>query len=242
MVSTKIRRRGRSLLFWLLLLAGGYLALKWMRAHPEDVPFAPFKLAHPVGYATRGKLVELGDDIGQCHAILAEGGIRYQALPPTGSGSCRANDRTRIAPQASYSIVLIPADVAPSCAVSAALLLWQREVVAPAAQAHFGKAVIRIEHFGSYNCRTVAGRDYMSEHATGNAIDIAAFILADGTRVSVLKDWRGGNAAKMAFLRQLRDGGCDIFSTTLSPDYNKAHADHFHFDMAQRMGGYGVCR
>ena len=79
-----------------------------------------------------------------------------------------------------------------------------------------------------------------SEHATGNAVDIAAFVLADGTRVSVLSDWNGKAPDRVLFLRRVRDGACRAFSTVLSPEYNAAHRDHLHFDMAGRWGG--VCR
>ena len=81
-----------------------------------------------------------------------------------------------------------------------------------------------------------------SEHSTANAIDLSGFRLADGTSVSVLGDWRS-NGAKARFLRDVRDGACRLFSTALSPDYNEAHADHFHFDQARRgMGGFSLCR
>ena len=71
------------------------------------------------------------------------------------------------------------------------------------------------------------------------SIDIAAFVLEDGARVTVLGDWNG-DAADAAFLRTVRDGACPLFATVLSPDYNDAHRDHFHFDQAGRYSG--VCR
>ena len=72
-----------------------------------------------------------------------------------------------------------------------------------------------------------------------DVIDIAGFVLADGTRISVLRDWPG-EGDKARFLRTVRDGACDGFATVLSPDYNAAHADHFHLDMSPRWRG--VCR
>ncbi len=132
-----------------------------------------------------------------------------------------------------------PALQSVACPVAAAMVMWEREVVQPAAERHFRSKVVQFEHFGSFNCRRIAGRESWSEHATADAIDIAGFRLADGTRVRVLGDWNG-DAAKAAFLREVRDGACDLFATTLSPDYNVAHADHFHLDQAVRGGG--VCR
>ncbi len=238
----KSRRWFKTLLIWGALLAAGYYALIWMRAHPQHVPFAPLKLSHPVGWATQGKIAALGDDFSQCQAILREGGVRFETLPPKGSGSCRADQQTSLPRQSAFPVTLAPANVSPSCPVSTALVLWQREVVAPAAQAHFGRKVTALRHLGSYNCRNVAGTSYRSEHATGNAIDIAGFALEGGRTISILKDWDNKNPATRAFLRQIRDGGCEIFSTTLSPDYNRDHADHFHFDMAERAADYSMCR
>jgi hypothetical protein len=62
---------------------------------------------------------------------------------------------------------------------------------------------------------------------------VAGFRLEDGTRVSVVRDWTAGGA-KSDFLKEVRDGGCDLFATVLSPDYNAAHRDHLHLDQAQR--------
>ena len=114
----------------------------------------------------------------------------------------------------------------------------------PAAQRHLGARVVAIEHFGSYNCRRMYGRDAgsWSEHATADAIDIAAFRLSDGRRVSVVNDWNGAPADR-AFLREVRDGACGLFATVLSPDYNAAHRDHFHLDQANRgTMGWRACR
>jgi hypothetical protein len=58
----------------------------------------------------------------------------------------------------------------------------------------------------------------------------------------VLRDWSGGGD-KAAFLRNVRDGACDVFATTLSPDYNAAHRDHLHLDQALRgRTGGRLCR
>jgi len=64
--------------------------------------------------------------------------------------------------------------------------------------------------------------------------------LEDGRRVTVLGDWDGSGQAGgegSVFLRRLREGACRVFSTVLTPDYNDAHRDHFHFDGAP----YSLC-
>jgi hypothetical protein len=84
---------------------------------------------------------------------------------------------------------------------------------------------------GSYNCRNVAGTARKSAHATANAIDVSGFLLADGRRVTVLRDWRDADPQTRAFLRTVRDSACKRFGTVLSPDYNAAHRDHLHLEV-----------
>lgn len=243
---TTAKMRIRPWLYFLsviaILIGAAYYGRQWVRDHPQDFSFMPFKLSHPIGVATHGKLSGLNGDFNSCQAILRDGGIAFETLAPRGSASCRADQQTRIARQSGFPIAFSPASVAPSCPVMTALVLWQRDVIGPAAEAHFGRKVTRINNIGSYNCRNVAGTEYRSEHATGNAIDISGFTLAGGRTISILKDWDSKDPATRAFLRQVRDGSCDLFSTVLSPDYNKAHADHFHLDMAQRTANYSMCR
>ena len=215
-------------------------AMQWVRDHPEHIPSARFELAHPQGWATRGKLVALAGDDAACFAAFDRAKAGYEHRPVVGEGVCRASQRivltsNRLVP------TMRPAGVAPGCAVNAALALWTRDVVQPMAQKHFGQKVVEYENLGSYNCRKIAGKNAQSQHSTANAIDISAFVLADGTRISLINDWDDGDA-RSAFLRDVRDGACDQFSTVLSPDYNKAHADHFHLDLAQRTAGWSVCR
>ncbi len=238
------RRHGfpwRALLLMLTLIATGFGALRWLDAHPEHNPFAPLDLAHPVNWTTSGKVANLIEDIPACRAMLTDGGVAHAVLPATGSGACRIADRTqwRAEQPGPLTVPLTPAAPIMTCPVNAALALWLRDRVQPAAMAHLGRRVVRIEHLGTVNCRRIARSDAMSQHATGNAIDIAAFILSDGRRVALLDHWDAADG-RSAFLRAARDGACDIYATILSPDFNRAHADHLHLDMADRS--LPVCR
>ncbi len=239
-------RRWAVRLFVLALIAGaGLWARGWMRAHPEHLPWTPFAIEQPVGWATARKLAVLSADGAACRAALREGGVDFAPLPRVGAGECVAADRTRLADDVVPGLTLRPAGVAPACGVSVGLILWMRESVQPAAQRYFGQGVARIEHLGSYSCRRIGGgaSGTWSEHATGNAIDIAAFVLEDGTRIALLADWRNPvDGPRSAFLAQVRDGACGMFTTVLSPDYNAAHADHFHLDQAARPAGWSACR
>jgi len=126
-----------------------------------------------------------------------------------------------------------------TCFLAVSWAMFELHVLQPAARQHFGQEVMRVEHLGTYACRNLYHRDSgrRSEHATANAIDVASFVLADGTQITLQSDWNG-EASKAAFLRALRDGACRFFDVVLSPDYNEAHRDHFHFD----AGDQRACR
>lgn len=222
-----------------LLLFGALLvgARAWLAEHPEHDPWAPLDLNHPPGWATQRKIAALRDDPVECRAVLERSQVAFAVLPAAGEGHCRREDRTVLS-----DAPLSPAPPPATCAIGAAFELWLRQGLQPAAEELLGSPVARIEHFGAYSCRRLYGRaeGRWSEHATGNALDIAAFVLDDGTRVSVQGHWSAEDE-RAAFLRRARDEACRVFGTVLSPDYNAAHADHFHLDQAPRGFG-GVCR
>lgn len=222
----------------LLVIAGvGLAGQAWLREHPQHNPYAPLSLDDPLGWATGSKLAALRDDVPACRVVLEEGAVAFTTLEPDGEGTCLRPDRT--VPQGG---LLSPAVPQMTCPTLVGYELWLRHAVQPAARDLLGSEVARIEHLGTYNCRRVgsSAQGRWSEHANGNAIDIAAFVLADGRRVSVLDDWQGEEAPAL-FLRSVRSAACASFATVLSPDYNAAHADHLHLDQADRlMGSY--CR
>jgi hypothetical protein len=102
-----------------------------------------------------------------------------------------------------------------------------------------GRTITGILHYGTYSCRKQNGNNsgQWSEHAFANAWDVAGFELSDGRMIIVKSDWNG-EADKARFLKRARNMSCQIFNVTLSPDYNAAHADHFHLD----MGPNRACR
>ena len=227
------RRTFAALIVFAIALAGW----AWLRDHPQHDPWAPLDLRDPTGCATAGKLAALSDDPQLCRGVFERSEVDFTDLPPAGEGPCRREDRLTL----DANVLAQPTPVT-TCPVALAMHLWLRDGVQPAAQAVFGTRVASVEHFGSYSCRRLYGRDEgpWSEHATGNALDIAGFVLDDGRRISVLRDW-SGEGDESTFLRAARDAACEQFSTVLSPEYNEAHRDHFHFDRAARRIG-GVCR
>lgn len=209
----------------------------WLAENPGSNPWAPLDLNDEPGWATRSKVLALRDDPAQCRAVLERSEVAFTRLEPLGEAPCRRDNRTMLD---GFPYAGDRPDT--TCAVAVALEIWRRDSVQPLAQDIFGQNVARIEHYGSFSCRRVNGSETgpWSEHATGNAIDIAGFVLEDGTRIAIVNDWDGEDE-KAQYLRGVRDGACGTFGTVLSPEYNAAHRDHFHLDQESRGFG-GVCR
>jgi len=179
----------------------------------------------------------------QSRACLAELGATRAAFTPLpdqyfGAG-CSTRNTVRLASLQSDYDSLGLTNLGPvTCPLANTFASWARFGVDRAARQILGSQLVRIETMGSYNCRNVAGSARRSAHATANAIDVSAFVLADGRRISVTDGWQGGTAAERRFLRIVHASACKRFGTVLGPAYNAAHQDHFHVEMS----GSAFCR
>jgi hypothetical protein len=229
-LSAAVRR-----LFARLLLVGslGVLAVS-CAGDLATTPLGPPDLSAPTDRLTAARLATLAKDPALCAAVLRASRVPNSPVPPLSAGQCGHSGAVRLRPD---GVALRPDSPVLSCPMAAATHLWLREVVQPAAQAHFGARVTGLDHMGSYACRPLYGQPgaALSEHARANALDVGGFRLSNGRRVAVLQHWNG-SAQERAFLREVRSGACRLYGTTLSPDYNAAHADHLHLDMAVRGG------
>ncbi len=130
-----------------------------------------------------------------------------------------------------------------ACPIVSALDRWVSEGVQPAALRWFGSPVTEIKQISAYSCRSMvgAGTSHISEHAFGNALDVAGFVLADGRKLTVKDGWHG-LPEEQGFLHDVQLAACDTFSTVLAPGYNVAHYDHIHVDLMRRASGRHPCR
>ena len=140
-----------------------------------------------------------------------------------------------------------PVAVSPAatlaCPLVSVLDQWITEAVQPAAMKWFGVPVVEIKQISAYSCRGMNGdpNATISEHAFGNALDIAAFTLADGRKFDVEHGWRG-SPEQQAFLHDLQASACDQFTTVLAPGYNVYHYNHIHVDLMRRRNGRRACQ
>jgi hypothetical protein len=129
-----------------------------------------------------------------------------------------------------------------ACPIVSVLDRWLDDSVQPAAQRWFGAHVVEIKQISAYSCRGMNGNAnaHISEHAFGNALDIAAFTLADGRHITVKDGWHG-LPEEQGFLRDVQASACQQFNTVLAPGSNVYHYDHIHVDLMRRASRRVIC-
>jgi hypothetical protein len=129
-----------------------------------------------------------------------------------------------------------------ACPIVSVLDQWITGAVQPAAQKWFRQPVVEIKQISSYSCRGMNGdpNAHISEHAFGNALDIAEFTLTDGHKVSVQYGWHG-TPEEQGFLHDVQAAACDDFTTVLAPGANVYHYNHIHVDLMRHYNNRHIC-
>ncbi|RKQ96869.1 hypothetical protein C7446_2729 [Kushneria sinocarnis] len=237
----------RYILLVIVLAAGVFLlglwqhwsAWPWQEVPRRYNPFAPLHVADPPSPITRLKRERIAGDPQACRTTLEQaqqaGEVVYRSVGSPEIGDCQLQDAVRI----HSTGVEFNNSFLASCPLAVAWLRFEQHHLQPAARKLFDAPVSRVNHYGSFACRNIYNRSdaRRSRHATADALDLAGLQLDNGTRITVRHDWQQDDR-RSRFLHQIRDGACHEFSTVLGPDYNAAHADHFHL----AVGGYSVCR
>jgi hypothetical protein len=218
-----------------VVAAGAAIYENWLRIPPNRLPWGPVTLDAPPGWLAHIQLNSLSMDGDACRAALSRSTLRFTPLSDrvTGTG-CGFTDVVR----SDESPIAFNHHVTATCSLTAALYWYQQRLNIAAAR-DLKARVVRIDQLGTYACRNInseaAGR--RSQHATANAIDIAAFHMSDGRTVSVAADY-GKPTPEGRFLDDAHDAACGLFNIVLGPKFNKLHANHFHLD----MGPFRFCR
>lgn len=231
----------RAILAIMLLALGGWWSLPWLKTHlpPQWNPFTPLQVTDPPGWLTRYKLQRLSAQPQACLAVMRQareqGRVQFRELPPL-RGDCAIDQPLRIT---GFGAVSLSSSFLASCPMAVASTLYVTRSDAVLQQAGIASPLRRIAHVGSYACRNIYHRQTgrRSEHATADAWDVTGFQLANGRWLEVGKNWQQP-AQSAAALHALWQSGCATFGNALGPDYNAAHAGHFHLGMR----GAGFCR
>ena len=226
------------LIFLIFLVLAALSAVALDRNVPsEHLPWRELDPDAPLGFATKSQMLRMSLMPSENCMNLARDAEAFNSIPadPKETKSVCGWNVARVV-YGSATTVLRPGEANMQCPLAVGTYMWLNEIDA-LAQEHLGSKLSRVHHVGTYSCRRQNGNSSgrWSEHAFANAWDITGFELADGRVISVLKDWNGKDKDRKAFLRDTRNKACKIFRVTLSPDYNKAHRDHFHVDMGPSM-------
>ncbi|MDQ0454460.1 extensin-like domain-containing protein [Rhizobium paknamense] len=180
----------------------------------------------------------------QCLTDLKAEGAVFEPKPRIDDGNGCGIDKpvevTRILPE-----VTLEPKATLRCEAALELSRWLKTVAIPAAdQALPDKGRLKTVHqASSYICRNrnsqATGK--MSEHARGNAIDIAGFTFEGGeVPMKIVPD--SDPTLPGAFQRTLNASACLYFTTVLAPGSDETHKDHLHLDLIKRRNEYRVCQ
>lgn len=220
----------------MVMLAAGWWGLWQLPAQYN--PFAPLTLDEPPTALTRYKLRELASQPQACAALLEtareRGLISWRAQSDT-TGACPLKDVVRVE---RFGSVRLSSSFLASCplAVRSAMYLYH---AAPQARRVQGSSLVQIDHLGSFACRNIYHRPQgrLSEHATADALDVSGFRFANGQRITVEQGWRTPGKSSQT-VKALFQASCAFYGNALGPEYNAAHANHFHLGVR----GFGLCR
>lgn len=212
---------------------------QWWEIPREWAPWQPLHVSDPLTPITRWKLSRLKSNRAGCLAALQtapETSLRYTPLADyTPVAGCPLTNVVRVQRgEARFNRSFVA-----SCPLALSWTLYEKHRLQPLARELFGQSIAQVEHYGSFACRNIYHRKNArrSEHASAEALDVAAFRFEDGQRIEVLKDWGSGGKAG-TFLKRAQEEACGLFGTVLGPEYNAAHANHFHLGMR----GVSFCR
>ena len=207
---------------------------------PTDAETKPAKLIHAMTRFEKDDRIARGETQADrdCRADLGKLDADFEVHPPLlDAVECNVVNPVTLK-SLGKTIRLTPAAVM-NCEMARATVRFMQDVAAPAAKAEFGSDLAAVNHASAYVCRARNGNAKVSEHALGNAFDIASFVLANGTQVDVKA---GAEEKQAAFLDAIRKAACGPFKTVLGPGSDADHALHFHFDLARRRSGSTFCQ
>ena len=176
-----------------------------------------------------------------CRADLRKLGVKFEERAPLFDRDAGCSVPNPIAVSALSSSVKIGPKAVINCALADELAHFIRDTASPLAEKTFGSSIASIRQASAYVCRDRHGTSKISEHAFGNAIDIAAFMLKDGTTIEV-KDYGDSDPKRTDFLNEVRKAACGPFRTVLGPGADADHSLHFHFDLEPRKSKTAFCQ
>lgn len=229
---------------------------------PAEEP-KPVEAPSPAGADAPGQVPAVQSDPSCLAALIAAHGsdVRAARLEPKPDAVCAVVEPVVVealtigADSDRRRVVLQPA-VTLSCAMATSVAQWLETGVQPLVKGHFSRDLTALRVGGGHECRrrNRSANGLLSEHATGRALDIFAFVITEGkSGEGKAGDGKTGNGKtghgksdgtvvvekpegelQRRFLTAIRQSACGAFMTSLGPGSDAAHANHLHIDIQQR--------
>ncbi len=162
---------------------------------------------------------------------------KFVEVPPVvGENGCGFATAVRLEAAGQGAPIRLPANPVLRCHFAGQLTNWIAVDVAAAASEIAGEALKLIRTGPGYQCRRRNNKPdgKLSEHAVGDAIDIAAFEFESGKIISIEDGWGARDdedpSVQARFLRAIHAAACERFTTVLGPEADEYHQSHFHLD------------
>ncbi len=185
------------------------------------------------------------DPVEECLAGLKAANVQFRALGAVTKDGCKVEGAVELdAVPSPFGKVSLPGKPTLACAFARQFATWAHDVGAPLTLAYMGSGLTAIETGPGLVCRSRYDKpgEKVSEHAKGDAIDIMAFALEDGQKLTV-RNSSASDGIDGALMKTLRTTACGYFTTVLGPGSNDAHKEHFHFDTGLHgaSANYRIC-
>jgi hypothetical protein len=185
------------------------------------------------------------DLLQQCLSDLKAADVQVLDLGVVTRDGCTVEAAVELdAISSSFGKVSLPGKPVLSCPFARRFATWVRDVAAPLTLAYMNAKLSAISTEGAFVCRTRNNRpgEKISEHAKGNAIDIAGFHLKNGQNVTV-NVARVGAKTNGVLMEALRTTACGYFTTVLGPGADEEHKEHLHLDygLHGQTDNYRIC-
>lgn len=123
-----------------------------------------------------------------------------------------------------------------SCEMAGRVATWLSDSVQLLLRGSFQRELTGLRVGGGHECRrrNRAGGGPLSEHATGRALDIFAFVMAGPAADARIVVEKPDGPRQQQFLTAIRQSACGAFTTSIGPGADTAHANHLHLDIQER--------
>ncbi|WP_176733364.1 extensin family protein [Bosea sp. BIWAKO-01] len=177
-----------------------------------------------------------------CIRVFEEnGGVVLPSAGGTSTGECAIEDPV------TFQRVTIPdgskieldSAITVRCPFALEVIAWVRDDLT-ALMKRENSQLAKLAGVGGHACRARNGDAGapISEHASGNALDVGGLLMQDGRALAFV-----GNESESRSIREaVQKSACQRFTTVLGPGADSSHKDHLHLDMRERPRGFRICQ